>query len=366
GLRLWPGAALYVDPEVDQGYGLSNTLGVAGFPSGEAYKVGRWRPYVRTQRLFLRQVYALGPATGRVEPGPNALAGLQADDRLTLTVGKFSVVDIFDTNAYAHDPRADFMNWAVIDAGAFDYAADSWGYTLGAALEWTRGDWTLRGGAFALSQQPNAETLDRGFGQRSWVLEAEHRHALRGRPGAVRLLAWVDRGRIGRYDAALALAAGTGAAPDTAQVRRPATKSGWAVNIEQALAEGLGFFARLSANDGRHEAYDFTEIDRAVSAGLVLQGAHWHRPDDTVGLALAVDALAADARAYFAAGGLGILIGDGQLPHYGPERIAEAYYAAHIATGLTLSADFQHIEHPAYNRDRGPVRVLGLRLHAEF
>ncbi|MDE2565623.1 MAG: carbohydrate porin, partial [Burkholderiales bacterium] len=112
GLRLWPGAALYVDPEVDQGYGLSNTLGVAGFPSGEAYKVGRWRPYVRTQRLFLRQVCALGPATGQVEPGPNALAGPQADDRLTLTVGKFSVVDVFDTNAYAHDPRADFMNWA--------------------------------------------------------------------------------------------------------------------------------------------------------------------------------------------------------------------------------------------------------------
>ncbi len=366
GLRLWRGGALYFDPEIDQGYGLSNTLGVAGFPSGEAYKVGRWRPYYRTQRLFLRQTFALGPATGGVAAGPTALAGAQADARLAVTVGKLSVVDLFDGNRYAHDPRADFMNWAVIDAGAFDYAADAWGYTLGAALEWTRGEWTLRGGWFALSTLPNAETLDTGFGQHAAVVEAERRYALAGRPGAVRLLGYVDRGRIGRYRDALARAVATGAPPDTALVRRRASKSGWAINLEQALADGVGFFARLSANDGRHEAFDFTEIDRSLAAGLAFQGARWHRPDDTVGLALAVNALAADARAYFAAGGLGILIGDGQLPHPGPERIGEAYYAASLAPGVTLSADVQAIGNPAYNRDRGPVRVWGLRLHAEF
>ncbi len=366
GARLWRGGALYFNPEVDQGYGLSNTLGVAGFPSGEAYKVGDWTPYYRTQRLFLRQAIALGETQSRVESGANMLGGIEPDDRLTLTVGKFSVVDIFDTNAYAHDPRADFLNWSVVDSAAFDYAADSWGYTLGVAVEWVEGGWTLRGGYFALSTAPNVETIDTGFGQHSMVLEAERRFQFMSRPGAIRVLGYVDRGRIARYDDALSQAATSDTAPDVSQVRHDATKSGWAMNLEQQVANGIGWFARLSANDGQHEAFDFTDVNRSLATGLAIQGAAWNRNDDTVGVAVAVNALSSAARAYFAAGGPGILIGDGRLPNYGRERILESYYLLRVNAKLNLSADLQHISNPAYNRDRGPVLVYGVRLHAEF
>jgi high affinity Mn2+ porin len=367
GVKPWKGAEIWLDPELDQGFGLSDTLGVAGFPSGEAYKVGSWKPYYRTPRLFLRQTLALGGATAAVESGPNVLPDLATAERLTFTLGKFSIPDVFDNNRYAHDPRADFLNWSIIDSGAFDYAADSWGYTLGGAVEWTTGDWTLRGGSFALSTEPNAETLDTGFAQHAVVLEAERRFELGGRPGAVRLLGYVNRGRIARYDDALAAAAAAGGGvPDVAAVRRNASKSGWALNAEQEFATGVGAFLRLSANDGRHEAYDFTEIDRSLATGFAVQGAAWQRPADTLGVALAVNALAAPARAYFAAGGLGILIGDGQLPRYGRERIVEAYYSARFEPGLSVGVDLQQIANPGYNRDRGPVRVYGLRLHAEF
>ncbi len=154
GVRLWRGGEIYANPEIDQGFGLSDTVGVAGFPSGEAYKVGSASPYLRLQRLFFRQVVNLGGIEQEIEPAANQLGGTRAADNIVLTAGKFSVVDIFDTNRYAHDPRADFLNWSVIDGGAFDYAADAWGYSYGAAAEWTRAWWTLRGGVFALSQIP--------------------------------------------------------------------------------------------------------------------------------------------------------------------------------------------------------------------
>jgi high affinity Mn2+ porin len=366
GARLWRGGAIYVDPEIDQGYGLTNTLGVAGFPSGEAYKVGNWTPYYRTPRIFLRQVLALGSQQGPVESAPNSLAGLAPEDNLTLTVGKFSVVDIFDTNVFAHDPRADFLNWSVIESGAFDYAADSWGYTLGEALEWRQGDWTWRQGFFALSTEPNAESLDTRFKQHSLVFEVERRFSLGSRPGAIRLLGYTDQGRIARYDDAVALALQTHASADVGRVRHEATKSGWALNLEQDLGGGVGGFARLSANDGQHEAFDFTDINQALSAGLVFQGDSWHRAGDVAGIAFSQNGLSGVARAYFAAGGLGILIGDGQLPHYGAERIVEAYYQWRPLRPLSLAVDFQSIANPAYNRDRGPVQVVGVRAHAEF
>ena len=135
GVRLWPGGALYVNPEIDQGFGLSNTLGVAGFPSGEAYKVGQSKPYFRLQRAFLRQRFDLGGESEAFHEGANDIGGSGTSNNLSLTIGKFSVVDVFDTNSYAHDPRGDFLNWSIIDAAAFDYAADAWGYTVGATVE---------------------------------------------------------------------------------------------------------------------------------------------------------------------------------------------------------------------------------------
>jgi high affinity Mn2+ porin len=366
-VRLWAGAVAYIDPEIDQGYGLDNTLGVAGFPSGAAYKVGARNPYFRLPRAYVRQVIGLDrSADAPVDTQADPLAGTVSADNLAITVGKFSVVDIFDTNRYAHDPRADFLNWSIIDAGAFDYAADSWGFTYGGALEWTQSWWTLRGGAFALSKVPNGTAIEGSFRQFSLIGEFEERHHVAGQPGTVKLLGFVNRGRMGSYEDAIALGQQTLSVPDTALVRRMASRPGGALNLDQQLGADLGAFARLSANDGTQEAFDFTEINRSISTGLSLRGERWRQPEDTLGLALAINGLSNPARQYFAAGGLGILIGDGKLPDYGYEKIVETYYARTVIDHLTVTADFQWVTNPAYNRDRGPVAIFALRVHADI
>ena len=192
GMRLSDGGEIWINPEIDQGFGLSNTLGMAGYPSGEAYKVGANAPYQRLPRFFYRKTINLGGETHDVESGANQLAGTQSANNVILTVGKFSVVDVFDTNAYAHDPRADFMNWSIVESGAFDYAADAWGYTYGVSIEWTQSHWTLRGGFFDMSKTPNSTKLDPTFSQHEWVGEIEERHRLFGHPGKLKLLGFVN------------------------------------------------------------------------------------------------------------------------------------------------------------------------------
>jgi high affinity Mn2+ porin len=366
GARLWRGAELYVNPEIDQGFGLSNTLGVAGFPSGEAYKVGSTSPYFRVPRLFIRQVFDLGGATESVESEANQLSGTRTHDNLVITAGKFSVVDIFDTNAYAHDPRSDLLNWSIIDSGAFDYAADAWGYTYGAAAEWTTGGWSFRGGVFDLSSAPNGKTVERNFGEYALIGEVEERHELDGHAGKMKLLGFVNRGRMARYDDAVQQAQETGGIPDVASVRHFASRPGFAVNLEQEFVPGIGAFARASANDGSKEAYEFTEINRSIAGGLSIKGDRWGRANDTFAVAGAINRLSDAAQRYFAAGGLGILIGDGRLPNPGQERIAETYYAVSMTKRVTITADYQYVANPAYNRDRGPVSIIGARLHGEF
>ncbi|HZL00116.1 MAG TPA: carbohydrate porin, partial [Caulobacteraceae bacterium] len=213
GARPWKGAEIWINPEIDQGFGLSGTLGLAGFSSGEAYKVGAIDPYVRLQRVFLRQTIDLSGASSKVDPDLNVLGGSQTDNRLVVTVGKFAVTDVFDSNKFAHDPKHDFLNWALIDTGAFDYAADAWGYTVGAAVEWYQGDWTLRAGGFDLSDIPNSPRLDPNFGQFQLVGEAERRFKLAGQDGSLKLTGFLSRGRMGLYADALALAAATRTTP---------------------------------------------------------------------------------------------------------------------------------------------------------
>jgi high affinity Mn2+ porin len=366
GYRLWPGSEIWIDPEIDQGFGLSNTLGAAGFPSGEAYKVGKSSAYFRLQRLFFRQTFDLGGNAQSIEPEANQLGGKTTSDNLILTAGKISVADIFDTNAYAHDPKLDFFNWSIIDAGAFDYAADAWGYSYGVAAEWTQSWWTLRAGLFDLSRVPNTTALETNFDQFELVAEAEERHTLWGTPGKLKLLGFVNFGRMGSYDDAVRLSQMTGSGPQTALVRRYVSRPGAALNLEQGFTETLGGFMRASMNDGSKEADEFTEINKSLAIGLSLQGRNWGRPQDRVGLAAVVNGISDAARNYFAAGGLGILIGDGRLSHYGSEDIIEADYRAKITDRLTITTDYQFIVHPAYNRDRGPVSVLATRIHAEL
>ncbi|MBS0192961.1 MAG: carbohydrate porin [Proteobacteria bacterium] len=364
GARLWQGGEIYINPEIDQGFGFDNTLGVAGFTSGEAYKVGRSSPYGRLHRAFLRQTFNLGSGEETVAADVNQLAGTHARNRIVLTIGKFAVTDLFDNNSYAHDPRGDFLNWSMIDAGAFDYAADAWGYTLGVAGEWKQGDWTTRVGVFDLSKVPNSTQLETDFRQREVVAELERRYTFAGKSGTLRLLGFSNHGRMGSYADAIALGQATQTIPSTALVRRMASRAGAAINIEQQLGEEWGAFVRVSRNDGSKEAFEFTEINRSIAAGLSLKGAAWGRAQDTLGVAGVVNGLSAPARAYFAAGGIGILIGDGRLPHYGDEAIAEVYYNAAINAHLSVGLDYQYVDHPAYNRDRGPVNVIALRLRA--
>jgi high affinity Mn2+ porin len=365
GSRLWPGAEGWLNGEIDQGFGLDDTLGVAGFPSGEAYKVGKNQPYLRLPRLFLRQTVDLDGARHAVEAAANQLAGSHSENRVVITVGKISVGDIFDTNQFAHDPRADFLNWAAIDAGSFDYAADAWGYTVGAVVEWYQDSWTMRAGLFDLSNVPNSAHLEPGFHEFQSILELEKRHELGGLPGRVLLTAFDSRGRMALLDDAVRLAQSTDTPIDLAAVREYRSRLGLSAGLEEHLTSDLGLFARLGKAAGNVETYEFTDIDRTVSAGLSLQGEKWHRTDDTIGLAAINNGISATRENYLNAGGLGILVGDGRLPRPGPEQIVETYYS--LGWGIAhLSFDYQWINHPAYNRDRGPVSVVAVRLHAQF
>ena len=366
GFRPWSGAEIWVNGELDQGFGLRNTLGAAGFPNGEAYKVGKKTPYPRLPRLFARQTVNFGGEYETVGADLNQLRSKRATNRLVLTAGKFGVTDVFDTNVYSHDPRADFLNWSLIDAGTLDYAADAWGYTIGAAAELYLGRFALRGGFFNLSTVPNGEHLEKHFKQYEALGEIEERHSLRGRPGKVKLTAFVNHGNMARLSEAVAFGAATGEAADVAAVRRFASRPGASINIEQEVADDIGLFLRAGLADGRYEAFEFTDIDRTISGGVSVLGKRWGRPGDHLGVAFAINQASRDRRRFLDAGGLGVLTGDGKLPHPGNEHILESYYDLAVSKNLHFTPDFQLIDHPGYNKERGPVAILSARFHAQF
>lgn len=365
GMRLWQGAELWVDTEIDQGFGLSSTFGVAGFTSGEAFKLGASVPYARVPRTFLRQTIDLGGDTEKVEAGANQFSGSQTKNRLVFTVGKFAPTDIFDTNKYAHDARNDFMNWSLIDTGTFDYAGDAWSFTYGAAAEWYQGSWTVRGGLFDFSIVPGSTALDPQFAQLQWIGEIERRYDLWGQPGKLAVTGFLGRGRMGSFQDAVALAAATGGPADIAAVRRYNSRGGISLNLEQQVNDQVGVFARAGWANGNVEPFDVTDIDRTAAAGVSVNGKSWGRPDDTVGLAGVVNGISGVHQQFLNAGGLGILVGDGMLPHPGLEQIVEAYYQLPVSF-FKLTLDYQYIVNPAYNADRGPVSVVGARMHAQF
>jgi high affinity Mn2+ porin len=366
GRRLWSDAEIWLVPEVDQGFGLDDTLGIAGFPSAEAYKVGKNQPYLRLTRLFIRDTVNLDGETEKVEPDTMMLAGTHSVNRWVFTFGKFGVVDIFDNNAYAHDPKHDFLNWTAVDAGSFDYAADAWGYTVGAAAERYQGAWTFRVGAFDLSDIPNSTRLEPGFHEFELVAEVERRYVLGGAPGTMLVTAYNNRARMGLLAAAVALAQSTATPVSIASVRQYRGRPGIDLDLAQALTTDLGLFARVGKASGNVEAYEFTDVDRSVSVGLSLKGSAWSRANDKVGLALIDNGISAQEEQYLNAGGLGILVGDGKLPHPGAEQILETFYSAAILPHAEVSLDYQAVENPGYNRDRGPVSIWAVRLHADF
>lgn len=367
GVRPWSGGELYFNPEVAQGVPLSGLTGLGGFTNGEMARTAGPTPKLYRARLFLRQTWGLGGDSDRVESDANQLAGRVDTNRWVLTAGNLSVLDLFDNNAYSHDPRTQFLNWALMTHGAYDYAADARGYSWGVALERYGDGWAIRAGRFIQPEEPNQRPLDPNilshYGDQ---IEFERAHTLDDQPGKVRLLYFRNRTRMARFQDAIDYATANGGVPDIAKVRNgEQIKYGFGINLEQALSPNLGLFARASWADGRSETYAFTEIDRAVSGGLLAKGGVWGRDADGLGVAFARNGLSTQRRDYLTAGGISFFIGDGQL-NYRPETILETFYSAGIATGLWLSLDWQHIRNPAYNADRGPVNLLALRLHTAF
>ncbi|MGB6326972.1 MAG: carbohydrate porin [Methylocella sp.] len=367
GVGLWQGAAIYVNPEIDEGFGVGNTFGIAGFPNAFAYKVGKSEPYIRDQRYFLRQTIGLGGGTEQIAAGANQLAGPVDANRLTFTVGKYAVVDIFDDNKYAHDPTNTFLNWTIIDMGAFDYAADSWGFTYGATAEWKQDWWTARAGVFQLSQTPNSEVIEPAlFRQFQPVVEFEERHDLFNQPGKLKFLFYANDGFMGSFNEAVAQGFATGTTPDIASVRARRVKVGGGVNLEQQITPDIGLFARFSMSTGQYETFDFTAVNRSESAGLVFNGDLWGRAKDQIGVGGVLNDISHAYANFLAAGGTGdLILGDGALSYSG-ERILETYYKFGIADGISLTADYQFVDNPGYNLARGPVSLFALRFHAEF
>ncbi|MFC5397989.1 carbohydrate porin [Undibacterium jejuense] len=365
GTKLWRNAELWINAEIDQGFGLSHSFGAAGFPSGGAYKEGANMPYLRMPRLFVRQVFPLSGEQVAVEAGANQLASTHSADNVTLTFGKMAVVDIFDNNTYAHDPRSDFLNWAMIDGGALDYAADMWGYTYGVAAEWNQGNWTWRNGIYQMSLVPNGKITGIDFHQFEFITEVEERHQLAGHPGKLKLLAYLNHASMSKYSDAVQSAIANNTTPDVAANRHYASNYGFVLNGEQELTSDIGAFARFSKTPGDKEVYEFTDISQGFSAGIQIKGDRWGRHDDTIGLAIARNSISGDAQRYFKAGGLGVLIGDGTL-NYGAENILETYYAIRVHPHATITIDYQQIKNPSYNMDRGPINVYGLRFHTDI
>ena len=369
GSRLWQGAEVYLNIEAGQGDPLSDLTGLGGFSNGEATRVSGSKLKAYRQRLFLRQTWALGNETEFVDSDFNQMAGHVAKDRFVLTLGNFSSLDIFDDNAYAKDPRTQFLNWSNMAHTAYDYAADARGFGWGFAGEWYQGDWVLRFGRTTGPKEPNGQAMDyRILDHYGDQVEIEHAHQIAERPGKVRLLAFRNRAVLARYrDASAWLAAHPNDDPQTIlNVRHgEQIKYGLGINLEQAITQDLGVFLRAMQADGRTETYAFTEADGSFATGLALKGSAWGRPDDTFGLAWIRNTLSSDRRNYLAQGGISFFIGDGAL-NYRPETIVETYYSWKVLAGLWLSADYQHIANPAYNADRGPAHIGSLRAHAEF
>ena len=364
--RLASFADLVIDPELAGGRGFGYVSGIAGFTNGEIPRVAGATPSVYIARAYLRFVAPLSGEKEQVDSGPNQLAGQRAVSRLSIVAGKFAISDFFDNNSYSHDPRAQFMNWSLMSNGAWDYPADVRGYTVGLVEDLTLRSWSFRHGTVLEPTEANGPDLDtRVAKNRGEVAEIEHRHAIRHRPGALRVLGFLNRENGGTFLDSLHIAEATGTIPVFDTSRRQGTKKyGFGLNMEQEVLPDLGVFARYGWSDGKTESWAFTQIDRSVSGGISLGGRFWKRPKDHVGIAAVRNYLSGDQRAFLAAGGIGFIIGDGRL-NYAPESVVEAYYSFPVRYGFTLTADYQHVSDPAYNQDRGPVSVYSLRVHWE-
>ncbi len=368
GTQLWKGASAYYNFEVSGGSGFSQTRGVAGFPNGEVYRVSDPSPKYYNARYYVTQIFSLTDKIVKAEDDLNQIPVTLPESYFSITIGKFSIMDFFDDNSYSHDPRNQFYNWSLMGNGAWDYPADTRGYTYGVEAELVKPSWTLRFAAVMVPTLANGANMDWNLKRsRSEAVEFEQHFKLGDQPGAVRLMSFLTEARMGNYKQAVEWGIARNTVPNVDSTSRLGrTKYGFGINVEQQINSNLGVFCRLGWNDGHNETWTFTEIDRSVSAGFQLNGTFWHRVDDKLGSAFIINGLSNDHRKYLEAGGYGFIIGDGAL-NYGAEYIAEIYYSFRLAKYcLWISPDYQLIINPAYNKDRGLVNAFGARLHVQL
>ena len=373
GMRPWQGGELYFNPEVVTGVPFTGALvGLGSFTNGEITRAAGSKPSFYRQRLFLRQTWGNGGGEEKVDSDFNQLAGTVDKNRFVLTVGNFSTLDVFDDNAYAKDPRTQFMNWGNWTYASYDYAADARGYGWGFAAEWYQDNWVLRLGRMSTPVTPNVEAVDLALAQHFGdQVELERSHLLGDQPGKVRVLYYHDRAIVASFDDATRYLQNLGYPTQTGpqaliNVRAGnKDKTGLGVNIEQAITPDVGFFLRAMKSDGLTETLAFTEADGSLSTGFLVKGTTWGRGQDTVGVAFMRDTLSDQRINFLKAGGVSFFIGDGSL-NYAPERVLESFYSYALNRNAWVTLDYQYIQNPAYNADRGAVKVYAVRLHLEY
>jgi high affinity Mn2+ porin len=372
GLRLWKGAAVYANPELAGGSGLSGALGMAGSSNGETFRIGNPSPFLYLARAYFQQTFSLARkgemAWNSVEDEPNQLSGFEPKRYLRITAGKFALGDFFDNNEYSNSPRTQFINWALMNNGAWDYAANTRGYTIGLAAELRMDKMTYKVAGTLLPKTANGPKLN-PYPEDAYAVNAEatRQITIRNRPGNVRLLAYYNTANMGSYKGSIAKGIERNATPDLVTTEVFGHKKyGFGLNADQELNDTWGIFARVGWNDGKYETWCFTEIDQTASLGLSAKGEKWNRENDHAGVAVVVNGISKDHQQYLAFGGKGFIIGDGQL-NYAPEAIGELYYSFKPTDkAIWLTGDYQFCLNPAYNADRGPVHIFSVRLHVEL
>ena len=365
GARLWSGAHAFLNPEIAGGSGLSGALGIASATNGETFRIGDPAPKMYIARLFFTQIFSLTQASTTQASDLNQLAGRMPTKYISVTLGKISISDFFDDNKFSHDPRSQFMSWGLMSNGAWDYPANTRGYTPSVVLEYVTPTDEIR---YAFSLVPtvaNGGDMDWNISKAgSNTLEYTHRYKISNQDGAIRLLGFFTNAHMGNYREAVALNPSN---PNIHSVEKYGnTKYGFGINAEQNITKELGCFFRASWNDGNNETWAFTEIDRSLSAGLSLTGESWKRKNDNVGLAYVVSGISNAHQSYLKAGGNGFILGDGNL-NYTPEHLTELYYSFQLNPNIYFSATYQLVFNPGYNADRqGPVNVFSGRLHIQI
>jgi len=373
GKKLWKGASFYFNPEISGGKGLSYAVGVAGALNGETYRIGNPEPQIFIARAYYQQHIPLGNTTYEtIADDVNQVRELLPKDRLTISAGKFAISDFFDDNQFSKDPRSQFFNWSLWANGAWDYPANTRGYTMGVVAELIHPNWILRFSSVAVPKIANHPKLEYVWAKaHSETIEIEKGFKLNNRKGTVKLLGSYTASRAPSYQQGLNALKNA----DTTILNvisgnelgksYGGSKYGVFLNLEQELNNELGFFSRVGWNDGKYASWAFTEIDQSLSLGLSLKGNKWNRQADVFGIATVINGISKDHQNFLKQGGYGFIIGDGNL-NYGHETIIETFYNAMLTKSFWLTLDYQFVNNPAYNKDRGPVHVFGIRGHIGF